>query len=119
MNEIQVGEERPAIPTWLRERLSKNVMLQEEQDHFDLGSYFDKNQEHEKRTATRMSKMTRDEEGSRIIQIAIPRIDKPEDEIIVEEFDLETINLGPPTNNQALEDMNDKVKTVHGMLKLK
>lgn len=53
-----------------------------------------------------------------MIRVAIPKVDKLEDEITEKEFDLETINLGPPTTDHALEDMNDKVKTVHDMLNL-
>lgn len=116
MNEVQVGEERLIILAWLRERLTKEVVV-EADNLTDLGSYLDRNQDIEKKKATKMSKMTRVGEGSRIIQIATPRVDKLADEITTEEYDLETIDLGP-TTDQALEDMNDMVKTLHDMLKL-
>lgn len=105
------------IPAWLRERSTREVIV-EEDNLVDLRSCLDRNQETEKKKATKMSKTTRDGEGSRIIQIATPRVNKPADEITAKEYDLETIDLGPPTTDQELEVMNDTVKTVHDMLKL-
>lgn len=93
-------------------------MIVEEEDPFGLDSYLDRTQETEKKKVVKMSKMTRDGEGSWIIQIVTPRVDKPDGEIKAEEYNLDTIDLGPPTTNQALEDMNDTMKAVHDMLKL-
>lgn len=40
MKKIQVEEERSVIPAWLKEGLSKKVVV-EEQDPFDLGNYLE------------------------------------------------------------------------------
>lgn len=53
-----------------------------------------------------------------MIQIATLMVYKFENDIIVEEHDVESIDLGPPTTKKALGDMNDLVKIVHDMLRM-
>lgn len=65
LKEVQVGEERSASPTWLKERLAKEVIAIEEEPLDDLDSFLNKAQETvEKKKATKMSKITKDSLGS-------------------------------------------------------
>lgn len=92
--------------------------MEEEEQAFDLESLLNGPQEVvEKKKASRMSKIIRDDTGSRKIQIATPTVDKYEDEIMADEYDLETFNLGPLTFEQAMEEATDSVKVVNEKLK--
>lgn len=117
--EKRAEEGRSSILAWLKERLAKEVIAVEEESLGDLDCLLNQTQEiTERKKATKMSKVIRDNTGSRAIQIATPRVDKFEGEITVEEYDVETIDLGLPTIEKALSDMNDSVKTVHDMLRM-
>lgn len=70
-----------------------------------------------KRKAMKMSKVIRDNLGSRKLQIAIPRVEKYEGEIIADEYDMETIDLGTPTFEQVIGDAPDSLKVVDDMLR--
>lgn len=71
----------------------------------------------EKKKATKISKVIKDDTGSRKIQIATPAVDKYDDEIMAEEYDLETFDLGPLTSEQAMEDATDLVRAINDKLK--
>ncbi|XP_059069026.1 uncharacterized protein LOC131859382 [Cryptomeria japonica] len=66
-----------------------------------------------------MSKIIRDDTSSKRIEIATPVADKYEDEILAEEYDLETFDLGPLTSEQSMEEANKFVKAVNEKLKAK
>lgn len=53
-----------------------------------------------------------------MIQIATPTVDKPENEMTTKDYDLETIDLGPLTVEQAMEGLNDTMEAMNDMLKL-
>lgn len=111
-------EGRSSILDWLKERLTREVIVEEEEQAFDLESLLSKSQKGiEKRKASKISKVIRDDTGSRNIQIATPIVDKYDDEITVEEYDLETFDLGPLTFEQAMEDVTDSVRVVNDKLK--
>lgn len=117
--ELQVEEERSTILTWLNERMNKEVIVTEEETIDNLDNFLDRIvQTIEMKKATKLSKIMRDSTGSRVIQIATPRLDKLEDEITADAYDLETIELGLATTEQAMEDLNDSVKTVQDGLKI-
>lgn len=119
LKEVQIGEEKSAIPAWLKQRLPKEVIAIEEEPLDDSDNFLHKTQEvAEKRKVAKMSNITRDDIGSWGIQIATPRVEKLEGEITTKEYDLETIYLVPPTTKQAMEDLNETMKTVHDMLKV-
>lgn len=116
--EIQVRETRFAIPDWLKERLTRVIVVDEEEDVFDLESLIGNSQEvMEKKKATKMSKVIRDETGSRKLQIATPVVDKYEGEILADEYDLETFELGPLTIEQAMEEATDSFEALKDKLK--
>lgn len=118
LDETQVREKRSSIPDWLKERLTREVVVEEEEQAFDLESLLSKSQEGiEKRKASKISKVIRDDKCSGKIQIATPTVDKYDDEIIVEEYNLETFDLGPLTSKQAMEDATDSVRAVNDKLK--
>lgn len=92
--------------------------MEEEEQAFDLESLLNEPQEViEKKKASKISKVIRDDAGSRKIQIATPTVDKYEDEITVDEYDLETFDLGPLTSEQAMDEATDSVKAVNEKLK--
>lgn len=64
-----------------------------------------------------MSKVIRDDSGSRQLQIATPRVEKYEGEITVDEYDMETVDLGPLTSEQAIGDATDLLKAINDMLR--
>lgn len=116
--EVQVREGKSSIPDWLKERLTRVVVVEEEEQVFDLESLLGKSQEGiERKKATKISKVIRDDTGSRKIQIATPMVDKYDDEIMAEEYDLETFDLGSLTFEQAMEDVTDSVRAVNNKLK--
>ncbi|XP_059068919.1 uncharacterized protein LOC131859325 [Cryptomeria japonica] len=118
LKEVQVREGRSSIPEWLKERLTKEVIEEEEEKAFDLESLLNEHQEViERRKAPKMLKIIRDDAGSKKIEIATPAVDKYEDEITAEEYDLETFDLGPLTSEQAMEEATDSVKAVNEKLK--
>ncbi|XP_057848237.2 uncharacterized protein LOC131058395 isoform X1 [Cryptomeria japonica] len=118
LKEIQVKETRSAIPDWLKERLTKVIVIEDEDNVIDLESLVGHSQEViEKRKATKMSKMIRDETGSRILQIATPAVDKYEGEILAEEYDVETFELGPLTAEQTLDDATDSFEALKDKLR--
>lgn len=117
--EIQVEKERSTILAWLKERMTKEVIVAEEEATDKLDSFLEWiGQTIEKKKATKLSKITRDNIVSQIIQIATPRVDKPEDEITTDDYDLETIELGPTTVEQEIEDLSDSVKIVQDILRI-
>lgn len=118
LKEIQVRETRSAIPDWLKEKLTRVVVVEEEEDVFDLESLRGNSQEvMEKKKATKMSKVIRDETGSRKLQVATPVVDKYEGEILADEYDLETFELGPLTSEQAMEEATDSFEALKDKLK--
>lgn len=118
LEETQVEEGRSSIPEWLKERLAREVIAVDEEPTYDLESLLSQTQKvTEKKKATKMSKVIRDDSSSWKLQIAIPMVDKYEDEIIADEYDMETIDLGPLTSEQAIGDANDSLKTVNDMLR--
>lgn len=101
--EIQIEKEQSTILAWLKERMTKEVIVTEEEATDNLDSFLERiGQTVEKNKPTNLSKITRDNVGSQIIQIATPRVDKPEDEITADDYDLETIELGLATTKQEI-----------------
>lgn len=114
----QIQEGRSSIPEWLKERLAQEVIVVEEEQTYDIGSLLSQTREvTEKRKATKMSKVIRDDSGSRKLQIATPRVEKYEGEITTDEYDMETTDLGPLTSEQAIGDAIDSLKAINDMLR--
>lgn len=102
LEETQVQEGRSSIPEWLKERLAREVIVVDEEPTYDLESLLSRTREvTEKRKATKMSEVIRDDSGSRKLQIATPIVNKYE---VGDEYDMETIDLGPLTSEQAIGD---------------
>lgn len=75
--EAQIQEGRSSILEWLKERLAQEVIVVEEKQTYDIASLLSQTREvTKKRKGMKISKVIRDDSGSRKLQIATPRVEK-------------------------------------------
>lgn len=100
------------IPDWLMNSMEKKKVgeVQPIEDIDDFLARIGKAKE--KNKAKKFSKITRDDSRSGILQVAIPAVDKPIDEITPMDYQVTIIDLGPSTKQQEFQELNDFAKAI-------
>lgn len=88
-------------------KIQAPVEIQEEDDTADFLARLE--QVATKKLAKKFSTIQRDEADSHSIQIAVPTVDKAQDEITPQEYAITTIDLSPTTKGQEVEELDNFV----------
>lgn len=110
------GIEQPTIPDWLKERLKIKVLVEvpEEDDMADFLARLETVAA--KKLAKVFSTIQKDEIGRCTMQIAVLIVDKSKEDITPQEYAITTVDLGPTTKGQEVEDLDNSVASIKARL---
>lgn len=66
----------------------------------------------EKKQAKKYSKITKESSGFQLVQVVIPKVNTTKDDITLEEYEVTTVDLGPTTKEQEIEEFDESVKVI-------
>ncbi|GLJ40346.1 hypothetical protein SUGI_0829540 [Cryptomeria japonica] len=90
-------------PEWLKERMKKKPVTVIDAAR-DLDALLARGKRNEEKKPKKYSRIVNDTSGSQKVQVAIPKYDKPRDQIIEEDYDIREIDIGPIIRDQVVEE---------------
>lgn len=111
-NQEDEGIEQPTIPDLLRERMKVKapIEIQQEDDTTNFLTRLEKVTI--KKIAKKYSLIQKDDVGFRSVQVDVPKVDKAIEDITLGDYEITTINLGPTTKEQEVQELDDLVKRI-------
>lgn len=104
--QLEVHDQQAAALDWLKERMRREPKeeIDAMQELEELLSRIDRPVE---KVARKFSKITRDESGSRILHLAVPRVNKDKNWITPNEYEITEVDLGKSSKAQMVEDFDE------------
>lgn len=105
--------EQPTIPDWLKGRLKVKTIIEVLEDEDDMVDFLARLETVAVRKPTKMfSTIQRDETSHRMVQIAVPTMFKSKEDIAPQEYAITTVDLGPTTKSQKIEDLDNSIMSI-------
>jgi len=115
--QVQRQKDLSSLPEWLQERIKESCEVEEYQPIPIEEVLVDVSKEKQKKKATTLSKITKDETSITKVHVVVPRVEKNVEDIVLEDYDINTIDLGPLTGAQVEKKLQDSVTNARAMIR--